>query len=298
MFYRLADARLVPVTKRLHSDVSGFSLSADGRLLAVRADVDGRKDLLFFDGDSFDELPSPQLPSGSVIAAQFHPQLPLLAFALNGSKGPSQVGTLDPVGGATEPWTRPSSRRRHRPEPVRRAADRSLEELRRPRDLRDRSTCRRRASPASGRCSSRSTAGRNRRREFGFIGRYNYFVERARHRPDPAERARLARLRQDVPVARRRHEARGLGEGHRRPARLDRAQPDLDASRVHGERRQLRRLHEPGRRDALRRSDRRLDRRRRHLELRDLPASTPRATGATCAAPSTATSATRRCASS
>jgi dipeptidyl aminopeptidase/acylaminoacyl peptidase len=107
LFYSVADARLVPVTKYLRWNVTGLSASHDGRLLAVRADVDGRDDLLFFDGDSFDELPSPQLPSGSVVAAQFHPHLPTLAFALNSSKGPSQVATVDPASGTTEAWTRP-----------------------------------------------------------------------------------------------------------------------------------------------------------------------------------------------
>jgi dipeptidyl aminopeptidase/acylaminoacyl peptidase len=107
MFYNVADGRLVPVTKHLRWDVSGVDASADGRLLAVRADVDGRDELLFFDGDSFDELPAPQLPPGSVIAARFHPHLPVLAFALNSSQSPSQVAALDPADGSTELWTRP-----------------------------------------------------------------------------------------------------------------------------------------------------------------------------------------------
>jgi dipeptidyl aminopeptidase/acylaminoacyl peptidase len=106
MSYELAESRLVPVTKKLRWNVDGVSASADGRLLAVRADVDGRNELLFFDADTFDELPSPQLPSGSIIAAQFHPHLPVLAFALNSSQGPSQIGGLDPASGATAPWTR------------------------------------------------------------------------------------------------------------------------------------------------------------------------------------------------
>jgi dipeptidyl aminopeptidase/acylaminoacyl peptidase len=107
LFYNVAEARLIPVTKHLHWNVTGLSLSADGRLLAVRADVDGRNDLLFFDADTFDELPAPQLPSGSVIAAQFHPHLPVLAYSLNSSKGPSQIGALDPAKGASAAWTRP-----------------------------------------------------------------------------------------------------------------------------------------------------------------------------------------------
>jgi dipeptidyl aminopeptidase/acylaminoacyl peptidase len=107
MFYNLAEARLVPVTKHLRWNVEGLSLSADGRLLAVRADVDGRNDLLFFDADTFDELPSPQLPSGSVLSAHFHPRLPVLAYALSSSKGPSQIAAVDPAKGSSDIWTRP-----------------------------------------------------------------------------------------------------------------------------------------------------------------------------------------------
>ena len=76
------------------------------------------------------------------------------------------------------------------------------------------------------------------------------------------------------------------------------AQPDLDALAGHGHRRQLRRLHDAGRRDALRRPDP-LRRSTSSASPTSSPSSsTPRATGATCAASSTATSATRRCAPS
>ena len=47
--------------------------------------------------------------------------------------------------------------------------------------------------------------------------------QRTRRGDAGAERARLVRLRQDLPVARQRGEARGFGQGHRRAARLDRA---------------------------------------------------------------------------
>ncbi|MGZ5215156.1 MAG: prolyl oligopeptidase family serine peptidase [Caldimonas sp.] len=109
MYYSLADRRLVSITRRVKGDVEGFDVSSDGRLLAVRANVEGATSLLFFDGDVFNELPSPALPNGSVTTAHFHPRLPLLAFALNSSKAPSEVGTIAPEDGASRPWTRPSA---------------------------------------------------------------------------------------------------------------------------------------------------------------------------------------------
>ena len=107
MFYSLADARIVPITRHIKGDIEGASLSHDGRLLAVRAKVEGRTNLVFFDTDAFNELPSPALPEGSVTTVDFHPRLPILAFALNNSRGPSQLGTLMPADGGSQAWTRP-----------------------------------------------------------------------------------------------------------------------------------------------------------------------------------------------
>ena len=107
MFYAVANARLTSITRHIKGEIEGVSLSADGRLLAVRASVEGRVNLMFFDGDVFNELPSPALPEGSVTAAQFHPRLPLLSFALDSSSGPSQIGTLLPADGTSQSWTRP-----------------------------------------------------------------------------------------------------------------------------------------------------------------------------------------------
>ncbi len=107
MFYALADGKLTSITRHVKGDIEDLSLSADGRLLAVRANVEGRSNLMFFDGDVFNELPSPALPEGSVSSARFHPRLPLLSFALNSSRGPSQIGTLLPADGTSQPWTRP-----------------------------------------------------------------------------------------------------------------------------------------------------------------------------------------------
>ncbi len=107
MFYAVADAKLTSITRHIKGGIEGVSLSADGRLLAAWASVEGRVNLMFFDGDVFNELPSPALPEGSVTAARFHPRLPLLSFALNSSKGPSQIGMLLPADGSSQSWTRP-----------------------------------------------------------------------------------------------------------------------------------------------------------------------------------------------
>ena len=109
MFYRLADARLVRISRAIPWNIESVSLDASGRLLAVRANVEGRSELRFFDADSFDELPSPDVADGSVVQASFHPRLPLLAVTFVGSTSPSTIGVLDPANGALRRWTAPSS---------------------------------------------------------------------------------------------------------------------------------------------------------------------------------------------
>ena len=106
-FFSTSEQRLRPVTRRLAGDVVGFTQSQDGRLLAVRVNLDGRNELVFHDGELFNELPSPRLPAGSVIGAQFHPRLPMLAYSETSSQAPSQVRTLDPATGVGEAWTQP-----------------------------------------------------------------------------------------------------------------------------------------------------------------------------------------------
>ena len=163
------------------------------------------------------------LPEGSVGAARFHPRLPVLAFAARTAHRPrarSAAGARPTAARSPGPAPYAPAGRRHLA--LRGAADRPLEELRRPRDHRHRCVpagALHRQAPGADR---RSTAGPRRDAKFGFLGRAQLLRQRARHRRDPAERARLERLRQDLPLARRRHEARGLGQGHRRPARLDR----------------------------------------------------------------------------
>ena len=105
-FYNLSTRRLQPVTRHIPWDISGGTMTRDGRLLALQANVDGRDELRLFDARSLKEMPTPKVPAGNVGAAEFHRKLPELAFSLNSSKGPSQVWSLDPASGKVEQWTR------------------------------------------------------------------------------------------------------------------------------------------------------------------------------------------------
>jgi dipeptidyl aminopeptidase/acylaminoacyl peptidase len=108
LFYRLADARLVRISRAIPWNIESVSLDASGRLLAVRANVEGRSELRFFDAESFDELPSPDV-DGSVVQASFHPRLPLLAVTFVDSASPGTVAVLDPASGALKRWTAPAA---------------------------------------------------------------------------------------------------------------------------------------------------------------------------------------------
>ena len=107
MFFRVGDGSQQRVTRSIPWDIDAVSLDATGRLLAVGANVEGRRELRFFDADTFDPLPTPQLPEGSVVTLQFHPRLPALASTLDGSRTPATVAVVDPANGAVQRWTTP-----------------------------------------------------------------------------------------------------------------------------------------------------------------------------------------------
>ena len=155
MFYRLADAQVAvdhpphPVGHR-----GRRASTRDGTLLAVRANVEGRNELRFFDADTFDELPSPRAARRAASPGRdFHPRSPVLAFALDSSSGPSQVGIARPG----RRRARSPGRAPYAPPGVDTAAFGEQQIVRwKSFDGREISgiaqRCRRRASPASGRC--------------------------------------------------------------------------------------------------------------------------------------------------
>jgi poly(3-hydroxybutyrate) depolymerase len=107
MFLRLGEGAVQRVTRSIPWDIEAVTLDASDRLLAVSANIEGQHELRFFDADTFDPLPTPALPEGSVATLQFHPRLPILSLTQNGSRSPATVGVIDPANGATRRWTTP-----------------------------------------------------------------------------------------------------------------------------------------------------------------------------------------------
>jgi dipeptidyl aminopeptidase/acylaminoacyl peptidase len=104
--YDLADAKLTRMPTQIPWDVSGVTLTEDGKRLGLQFNIDGRDELRFYDAQSFKPLPAPKLPAGSIGSAQFDRQRGELAFSINGAQGPSQLYSLDRQG-KVQAWTQP-----------------------------------------------------------------------------------------------------------------------------------------------------------------------------------------------
>ena len=120
------------------------------------------------------------------------------------------------------------------------------------------------------------------------------FPQRTRLRDYFSQRARLGRLRKNVPETRQRIQARRFLQGHLGAARLDQNPARARRRTGHGHRRFLRRLHDPGGGVELRRSHPLRARRRRHLQFRHLPEKHGELPARSCGASNTATNAIRR----
>ncbi len=221
MFHRLGDGKATTVSQRIPWDIEGVSLDASGRLLAVSANVEGRQELRFFDPDTFDELPTPRLPNGTVATVEFHPQQPWLALTYESNSTPGVVAVVDPANGAVQRWTAP-----YAPPGIDLAAF-GEQSIIRWKSFDGREISGLLTTPPARFAGRRPVLDRDPRRARSAgrvpLPRQAELLRRgARRRRDPAERPRLVGLRQDLPLARQRDQARGLGQGHRRPARLDR----------------------------------------------------------------------------
>ncbi len=104
-FYRFSNKRITPITHHIPWDVDGTDLSEDGRVIALRSNVDGRDELRLFDAKTFKELPTPKLAAGSVTAMHFHPRLGELAYSVTSAKGPNQIYAVDTKTGESRQWT-------------------------------------------------------------------------------------------------------------------------------------------------------------------------------------------------
>jgi dipeptidyl aminopeptidase/acylaminoacyl peptidase len=105
MALTLATGEVRRISAHIPWDVSGVSLSHDGRLIAAQFNVDGRDELRLFSTLGFQERAQPQMPAGSVGSAAFHRRLGSLAFSINGARSPSQLFALDVKTQKPRTWT-------------------------------------------------------------------------------------------------------------------------------------------------------------------------------------------------
>jgi dipeptidyl aminopeptidase/acylaminoacyl peptidase len=175
MLYRSANKRLQSLTNDIPWDTDDMTISDGGRWLAARLNVDGRDELRLFDAQTLKETALPALPAGGVRSAQFHRKLPELAFALDSSKGPSQIHSFNAATGKTEQWTQPVM-----------PPGLDLSGARQPEIVRWTSFDQRSISGVLTRPPARFTGkrpvmvlihgGPEGQAKLGFLGRYNYFV--------------------------------------------------------------------------------------------------------------------------
>jgi len=106
MRYDLERRAYTRLTAHIAWDVRGVTITDDGGLIALLANVDGRDELHFFDARTGRELPQPATPPGNVGTGRFHKTRGELALAVDSARGPSQLYGLEPATGKVEQWTR------------------------------------------------------------------------------------------------------------------------------------------------------------------------------------------------
>ena len=221
----LATGKVTPLTDHLKWDVDSFVLSRDGRYLAYVVNEDGASRLGVMDLVQHADLIPPQLPFGVIGSMDFDPAGKRLAFSLQTPAQPNDAWVWTLADGKLERWTAERDR----------AGRREVAASRR-------RSCA--SPPSTGRTASRAQipawvykpagagphpvlisihGGPEAQSQPVFSTQPQQWAVELGYAVILAERARLVRLRQDLPRARQRHEARGLGQGHRRAARLDRA---------------------------------------------------------------------------
>jgi dipeptidyl aminopeptidase/acylaminoacyl peptidase len=93
------------VTAGIPWDVDDFSLTRDGRSLAVVTNEDGTGVIHLFDAHTLKERPRPKLPPGNVGHVSWHLDGHNLAFTLESARHPMDVFSLDARTGKVERWT-------------------------------------------------------------------------------------------------------------------------------------------------------------------------------------------------
>ena len=269
-YLELATGKHSYLSSHIPWDVDSYDLSPDGRTIAFVTNEEGLGVLRLLDTASGKEKPAPKLPIGLVFGIEWHENGRDLGLVLSAARSPSDVYSIDVASGTLERWTESETGGLN-------AASFSEPELVRWKSFDGKTISGFLYKPASRFSGPASGRGQHPRRARGPVapglpGPQQLLPGRAGRGRAVPERARLDGLRQELRQARQRRAARGLGEGHRRAARLD---PDAQGPRRvarDGDRRQLRRLHDARGGDALRREAALRARRRRDLELRDVPA--------------------------
>ena len=103
----LATSQVTRLSAHIPWNVEGVDPSFDGRTLALRVNVDGRKELRLFDTETLKErAQQPAWPAGNVgNSVEFHRATGHLAFNVNSSQGPSQIHAMDIASGRAQRWT-------------------------------------------------------------------------------------------------------------------------------------------------------------------------------------------------
>jgi dipeptidyl aminopeptidase/acylaminoacyl peptidase len=107
MRWDVATGQLTRLSADTPWDIDGVSTNADGKLLALRVNVDGRDELRLARADGSRLATETKAPSGSVTGIGFHPSRDELAVVVNSVQGPSQIHSLDITSGTRVAWTTP-----------------------------------------------------------------------------------------------------------------------------------------------------------------------------------------------
>ena len=107
----LPSGALTRLTANIPWDLSEGHADPRNRLIAYTANIDGRDELRLFDNRSSRPVALPVLPAGSVGRVRFHRTTGELAMAVDSTRGPSQVYTVNPAAPTAAPvaWTQPST---------------------------------------------------------------------------------------------------------------------------------------------------------------------------------------------
>jgi dipeptidyl aminopeptidase/acylaminoacyl peptidase len=101
----LTSREQLALTAHIPWDVEDFELSADGKIIALVTNEDGRSRLRLLNARSGRELSPPTLPLGVISGLQWHPNRQELAFTFSSARSPGDVYSLRLKDRRLERWT-------------------------------------------------------------------------------------------------------------------------------------------------------------------------------------------------